>query len=46
MGAVESLWEGNLAQHLLQSLRTPAHGDRRAVRGAVAGACLHAWLKP
>lgn len=37
MGAVESLWEGNLAQHLLQALRTPAHGDRRAVRGAERG---------
>lgn len=37
MGAVESLWEGDLAQHLLQALRTPADGDRRAVRGAERG---------
>ncbi|MDW7602807.1 biotin-independent malonate decarboxylase subunit gamma, partial [Stenotrophomonas maltophilia] len=37
MGAVESLWEGDLAQHLLQALRTPADGDRRALRGAERG---------
>lgn len=37
MGAVESLWEGDLAQHLLQALRTPAEGDLRAARGAHRG---------
>ncbi|MFV7453652.1 biotin-independent malonate decarboxylase subunit gamma [Stenotrophomonas maltophilia] len=37
MGAVESLWDGDLAQHLLEALRTPADGDRRALRGAERG---------
>jgi len=37
MGAVDSIWSGDLAQHLLQALRTPADGDRRAVRGAERG---------
>ncbi len=37
MGAVESLWPDDLAQHLLQALRTPAAGDRRAARGAERG---------
>lgn len=37
MGAVDSIWNGNLAAHLLQALRTPADGDRRAVRGAERG---------
>ncbi|AWH16871.1 biotin-independent malonate decarboxylase subunit gamma [Stenotrophomonas sp. ZAC14D2_NAIMI4_7] len=37
MGAVESLWDGELAQHLLQALRTPADGDRRAALGAQRG---------
>ncbi|MGF6418179.1 malonate decarboxylase gamma subunit [Stenotrophomonas sp. AN71] len=37
MGAVESLWEGDLAQHLLQALRTPAEGDARAALGAQRG---------
>ena len=37
MGAVESLWDGDLATHLLQALRTPAEGDCRAARGAERG---------
>jgi len=37
MGAVESLWEGNLAHDLLQALRTPSPGDLRAARGAERG---------
>lgn len=41
MGAVESLWDGALAQHLLQALRTPSDGDLRAARGAERGG--RAW---
>lgn len=37
MGAVESLWDGDLAQHLLQALRTSSDGDLRAARGAERG---------
>ena len=37
MGAVESVWDGDFAAHLLQALRTPADGDRRAQRGAERG---------
>jgi malonate decarboxylase gamma subunit len=37
MGAVQSVWHGDLAQALLQALRTPADGDRRAQRGAERG---------
>jgi len=37
MGAVESLWDGDLAQHLLQALRAPSDGDLRATRGAERG---------
>ena len=37
MGAVESVWHGDLAQALLDALRTPAEGDRRAQRGAERG---------
>lgn len=37
MGAVDSIWSGDLAQHLLQALRTPADGDRRAAQGAERG---------
>lgn len=37
MGAVESVWEGDLAQHLLRALRAPVEGDLRAARGAQRG---------
>ena len=37
MGAVQSVWHGDLAQALLDALRTPADGDRRAQRGAERG---------
>lgn len=37
MGAVESVWNGDLAAHLLQALRATADGDRRAQRGAERG---------
>ena len=37
MGAVDSIWNGDLAACLLQALRTPADGDCRAVRGAERG---------
>ena len=37
MGAVQSVWDGDLAQALLQALRTPADGDRRATLGAERG---------
>lgn len=37
MGAVQSVWHGDLAQALLGALRTPANGDRRAQRGAERG---------
>ncbi|TFZ46634.1 biotin-independent malonate decarboxylase subunit gamma [Stenotrophomonas maltophilia] len=40
MGAVESLWDGDLAQHLLQALRAPADCDRRAILGAERGGRL------
>ncbi|PZP83221.1 MAG: biotin-independent malonate decarboxylase subunit gamma, partial [Stenotrophomonas maltophilia] len=37
MGAVDSIWSGDLAAHLLLALRTPTDGDRRAVQGAERG---------
>jgi malonate decarboxylase gamma subunit len=37
MGAVHTVWEHDLAQALLEALRTPADGDRRAVLGAQRG---------
>ncbi|MBN5050348.1 biotin-independent malonate decarboxylase subunit gamma [Stenotrophomonas maltophilia] len=37
MGAVQSLWEGDLARHLLDALRAPADGDHRAALGAERG---------
>ncbi|KRG51753.1 biotin-independent malonate decarboxylase subunit gamma [Stenotrophomonas beteli] len=37
MGAVESLWDGDLALHLLQALRMPTAGDVRAALGAQRG---------
>ncbi|HDS0922038.1 TPA: biotin-independent malonate decarboxylase subunit gamma [Stenotrophomonas maltophilia] len=37
MGAVQSVWHGELSQALLDALRTPADGDRRAQRGAERG---------
>lgn len=37
MGAVQSVWDGDLARALLQALRTPADGDRRATLGAERG---------
>jgi len=37
MGAVQSVWHGDLAQALLDALRAPADGDRRAQRGAERG---------
>lgn len=37
MGAVHTVWEHDLAQALLEALRAPADGDRRAVLGAQRG---------
>ena len=37
MGAVQSLWDGDLARHLLDALRAPADGDHRAALGAERG---------
>lgn len=37
MGAVQSLWDGDLARHLLEALRAPADGDHRAALGAERG---------
>ncbi|WP_315385618.1 biotin-independent malonate decarboxylase subunit gamma [uncultured Stenotrophomonas sp.] len=37
MGAVESLWQGDLAQDLLDALRRPSEGDVRARSGAERG---------
>lgn len=37
MGAVQSLWEGDLARHLLEALHAPADGDHRAALGAERG---------
>lgn len=37
MGAVQSVWHGDLAHALLDALRAPAEGDRRAQRGAERG---------
>jgi len=34
MGAVEALWQGDLAQALVAALQAPLHGDVRAQRGA------------
>lgn len=40
MGAVESLWQGDLAQALLEALAAPAQGDERSLRGAERGGRL------
>lgn len=37
MGAVQSVWDGDLAAALLQALAAPVDGDRRAARGAERG---------
>lgn len=37
MGAVQSLWDGDLARHLLEALRAPTDGDHRAALGAERG---------
>lgn len=37
MGAVQSVWHGDLAHAVLDALRAPAEGDRRAQRGAERG---------
>ena len=37
MGAVESLWDGDLAQSLLEALATPGTGDQRRTLGAERG---------
>ncbi|WP_040940536.1 biotin-independent malonate decarboxylase subunit gamma [Xanthomonas campestris] len=37
MGAVESLWDGELAQALLDALATPSTGDQRRTLGAERG---------
>ncbi|PPV05487.1 malonate decarboxylase subunit gamma [Xanthomonas bromi] len=37
MGAVESLWDGDLAQALLDALAAPADGDQRRALGAQRG---------
>lgn len=37
MGAVDSVWDSDLASQLLQAVRTPAAGDLRAQRGAERG---------
>ncbi|HGM6770873.1 TPA: biotin-independent malonate decarboxylase subunit gamma [Stenotrophomonas maltophilia] len=42
MGAVRSLWSGELAQALLDALRAPADGDHRAALGAERGGRLQA----
>lgn len=42
MGAVQSLWQGDLAQDLLQALRTPSNGDQRALLGSERGGRLMA----
>ena len=34
MGAVDALWQGDLAQALVAALQAPLHGDERARRGA------------
>ncbi|QDI04953.1 biotin-independent malonate decarboxylase subunit gamma [Xanthomonas cerealis pv. cerealis] len=34
MGAVDALWQGDLAQALVAALQAPLHGDVRAQRGA------------
>ncbi len=37
MGAVEAVWEGDLAQALVDALKTPITGDQRRERGAARG---------
>ncbi|WP_312785603.1 biotin-independent malonate decarboxylase subunit gamma, partial [Stenotrophomonas indicatrix] len=37
MGAVQSLWDGDLAHHLLEALRAAVDGDHRAALGAERG---------
>ncbi|MEA5126531.1 biotin-independent malonate decarboxylase subunit gamma [Xanthomonas floridensis] len=37
MGAVDALWDGDLAQALLEALAAPADGDQRRARGAQRG---------
>ena len=40
MGAVEAVWEGDLAQALVDAFKTPATGDQRRERGAERGGRL------
>ena len=42
MGAVESLWQGDLAAALVQALNGEAQGDIRRLRGAKRGGRVHA----
>ncbi|QJD66434.1 biotin-independent malonate decarboxylase subunit gamma [Xanthomonas campestris pv. badrii] len=37
MGAVDALWDGDLAQALLEALAAPVDGDQRRARGAQRG---------
>jgi malonate decarboxylase gamma subunit len=40
MGAVEAVWEGDLAQALVDALQVPGTGDQRRERGAARGGRL------
>lgn len=40
MGAVEAVWEGDLAQALVDALQAPGTGDQRRERGAARGGRL------
>ncbi|WP_313218479.1 biotin-independent malonate decarboxylase subunit gamma [Stenotrophomonas sp.] len=40
MGAVEAVWEGDLAQALVDALHAPVSGDQRRARGAERGGRL------
>jgi len=40
MGAVEAVWEGDLAQALVDALTAPIIGDQRRARGAERGGRL------
>ncbi len=40
MGAVEAVWEGDLAQALVEALQVPGTGDQRRERGAARGGRL------
>ena len=42
LGAVEGVWEGDLASSLAAALRAPSDGDRRAQLGAARGGRVHA----